>query len=89
MQVKLTLYIQSEPISEPINEPINELLTERQQAIIAVIQQNPTLNREELANKIGLSVATLKREITILREKGYIDRKGSNKSGQWLIRKMM
>lgn len=89
MQVKLTLYIQSEPISEPINEPINELLTERQQAIIAVIQQNPTLNREELANKIGLSVATLKREITILREKGYIDRKGSNKSGQWLVRKMM
>ena len=85
MQVKLTLYIQN----EPINEPINELLTERQQAIIAVIQQNPTLNREELANKTGLSVATLKREITILREKGYIERKGSNKSGQWLIQKMI
>ena len=81
MQVKLTLHI----LNEPINEPINEAITERQKAILSLILQKPLSNRDELAEKTGLSLATIKREITILRKNGYIDRDGSNKNGQWLI----
>ena len=83
MQVKLTLHI----LNEPINEPINEAITERQKAILSLILQKPLSNRDELAEKTGLSLATIKREITILRKNGYIDRDGSNKNGQWLILK--
>ena len=79
MQVKLTLHI--------LNEPINEAITERQKAILSLILQKPLSNRDELAEKTGLSLATIKREITILRKNGYIDRDGSNKNGQWLILK--
>ena len=85
MQVKLTLNIQNEPINKPINEPINVSLTERQKAILSLLKQNPSYSRDELAKKTGLSLATIKREITILRKNGYIDRDGSNKNGQWLI----
>lgn len=85
MQVKLTLHIQNEPINKPINEPINVSLTERQKAILSLLKQNPSYSRDELAKKTGLSLATIKREITILRKNGYIDRDGSNKNGQWLI----
>ena len=73
--MKLTLYIQ--------NEPINE----RQKAILSMIGTHPSLNRAELAEKINLSLSTLKREIAILRKNGYIDRDGSNKNGHWLILK--
>ena len=83
MQVKLTLHIQN----EPINEPINEDITERQKAILSSILQKPLSNRDELAEMAGVSLATIKREITILRKNGYIDRDGSNKNGQWLILK--
>ena len=79
MQVKLTLHIQ--------NEPINEDITERQKAILSSILQKPLSNRDELAEMAGVSLATIKREITILRKNGYIDRDGSNKNGQWLILK--
>lgn len=75
MQVKLTLHIQ--------NEPVNE----RQQAILSIMKQNPTITREALSNKLEISLATLKRELTALRKNGYITRRGSDKNGQWLLLK--
>ena len=81
MQVKLTLHIQNEPINEPVNEPVNE----RQQTILSIMKQNPSIIREDLANKLGISLATLKRELTSLRKKGYITRSGSDKNGQWIV----
>ena len=85
MQVKLTLHIQNEPINEPINEPVNEPVNERQQTILSIMKQNPSIIREDLANKLGISLATLKRELTSLRKKGYITRSGSDKNGQWIV----
>lgn len=70
-------------VVEPINEPINE----RQLAILAAIKNAPFLTRNELAEKVNLSLATLKREMASLRENGYISRDGSNKTGQWIILK--
>ena len=81
MQVKLTLHIQNEPTNEPVNEPVNE----RQQTILSIMKQNPSIIREDLANKLGISLATLKRELTSLRKEGYITRSGSDKNGQWIV----
>ena len=77
MQVKLTLHIQNEPVNEPVNE--------RQRAILSAMKQFPSITRDELANKLDVSLATLKRELTSLRKRGYIARNGSDKNGQWLI----
>ena len=85
MQVKLTLHIQNEPTNEPTNEPVNEPVNERQQTILSIMKQNPSIIREDLANKLGISLATLKRELTSLRKEGYITRNGSDKNGQWIV----
>ena len=53
LQVRLTLHIQNEPVNEPVNK--------RQQAIISTMKQNPSITRENLANKLDISLATLKR----------------------------
>ena len=73
MQVKLTLHIH--------NEPVNE----RQQTILSIMKQSPSIIRENLANKLGISLATLKRELTSLRKEGHITRSGSDKNGQWIV----
>ena len=49
------------------------------------MKQNPSITREDLANRLGVSLTTLKRELTSLKKKGYITRCGSDKNGQWLI----
>lgn len=79
MQVKLTLHIQNEPATEPVSK--------RQQAVLSAMKQNLSITREILANKLNVSLATLKRELSSLRQKGCIDRSGSDKNGRWVILK--
>lgn len=87
MQVKLTLHIQNESKNEPVSEPVNEPVNERQQVILSAMKENPSITRDDLANRLNVSLATLKRELTSLRKKGCIARSGSDKNGQWLILK--
>ena len=68
-------------------KPTNELLSVRQKDIIAAIRLKPSITREELADITKISLATIKREITTLRNKGYINRDGSNKNGLWILLK--
>ena len=49
------------------------------------MKQSPSIIREDLANKLGISLATLKRELTSLRKEGYITRNGSDKNWQWIV----
>ena len=78
---------QVEATSITQNEPTNELLSVRQKDIIAAIRLKPSITREELADITKISLATIKREITTLRNKGYINRDGSNKNGLWILLK--
>ena len=82
MQVKLTFHIQNEPATEPVNEPVNEPVSKRKQAVLSAMKQNLSITREILASKLNVSLATLKRELSSLRQKGYIARSGSDKNGQ-------
>ena len=89
LQVRLTLFFENEPTSEPISKPISEPLSEREKAVLALIEQSPLSTRDELAESANMSLATLKRVLAGLREKGIIRRSGGNKRGQWLIIKSL
>ena len=84
MQVRLTLFFESEPISEPISEPMSEPVSEREKAVLALIEQSPLSTRDELAKSANISLSTLKRVLAGLRKKGLIGRSEGNKRGQWL-----
>ena len=86
-QVEASSITKNEPTNEPTNEPINELLSVRQKDIIAAIRLKPSITREELADITKISLATIKREITTLRNKGDINRDGSNKNGLRILLK--
>lgn len=77
MQVKLTLYFQSDPVK----------LTERQRMILQMFVEDKSLSRERLCLKTGLSDATAKREIAYLKHLGVLKRIGSDKNGYWLVGK--
>lgn len=72
---------------DPKNDPIKEGLSSRQSKLVELMLEYPSATREELVKKSGFSMATLKREITLLREKGYVSRQGSRKSGVWVVLK--
>ena len=69
----------------------NIALTERQQKILELLNENVALNvatnvalnSNDLAEKLGVSRKTIERDMTVLQEKGLVQRVGSNKTGHW------
>ena len=69
--------------SDPIKSFSDPITKKLYQAII----QNGALNYSEYAFIIGVSEATIKRRIGVLKNEGVIIRVGSNKTGHWIIHK--
>ena len=69
------------------NNTVIKGLTKRQLIIIESLQKKPTIKGEELMKLLGVSIATLRREISKLKGNGYIKRVGSDKTGHWVVLK--
>jgi len=66
----------------PINVPINNT----EETVLALLEINPAMTRDELAEKASKTVRTIQRTLTSLKVKGFIERKGSNKDGIWIVK---
>ncbi len=68
-----------------INVQINTKLSEAEQVIFNLIQNNDGISKAEMAIRIGKSEKTVQRLISSLMKKQVIEREGSNKTGSWKI----
>src|SRR5574344_1164493 len=72
-------------LNEPLNEPLK--LSELERSIINIFIENPVITREELSEKMKVSIRTIQRALDELKKKKLIMRIGSKKSGKWLVDK--
>ena len=70
-------------INEVINGAINISSSER--AVLAAIKKNPKITKAELQRETSFGKSTIDRAIKALKEKCFIERVGSNKTGYWKI----
>lgn len=66
---------------------INEELNNTQLKILSLMKQNELITQEQMADKMKINRVSIAKNIRILKEKGYITRKGSKKVGNWKILK--
>ncbi|MDE7319316.1 MAG: winged helix-turn-helix transcriptional regulator, partial [Lachnospiraceae bacterium] len=62
-------------------------LSATEQAVLEYLQGVPTLSAKELAILLRKTPRTIQRNITTLKEKGYLRREGSARNGKWIILK--
>jgi len=60
-------------------------LTKNQELIIDYINENEKITQKELVEKTGMGRSTITNNIKILKDNGYLIRKGSDKNGYWKI----
>ena len=53
--------------------------------ILQEIKNNPNITKREIQEKIGKGKTAVDRGISNLKEKGYIEHIGSNRTGYWKI----
>ena len=54
--------------------------------IMELIEQNPFLSQNQMAEKLNLNKNTLKYYIKKMKEKGVIERVGTNRKGKWIVK---
>jgi predicted HTH transcriptional regulator len=69
------------------NEEINEEIKDNEHKILRLIQCNPTMTIQQLKVELNVSKITIERLLNSLKEKRLIERKGSCKSGKWIVNK--
>ena len=70
-----------------INDPLNDILEDTvEKIVLAAIRENSYVTQAQLATKLNRSDRQIRRVIKEMREKGLIERIGSRKSGQWIVK---
>ena len=60
-------------------------LSENRIAILKAIHENSSVSKKELGAIVGIGSTSVDKNIKFLKEKGLIERTGSDKGGKWLI----
>ena len=58
-------------------------LTDKQKMILDLIIKNPSISKKEMAEAIGIRPSSIDKNITTLKQKGYLKRVGPAKGGHW------
>lgn len=73
------------PITGTVNDALLDTLNGTQLRVLAMLRQDHTKNREDIARRLGLTVRTVQRALNALRTAGLIERSGARKNGSWLV----
>ncbi len=80
---------QNAPINTPVNAPVNPDVNisglKTPDAIMVLLQHNPHLTRQQLADVIGKDLRTIGRAISQLQKTKQLKRLGSAKTGYWQV----
>lgn len=67
------------------SEKVTEKVTEKELNILKLLEQDPGYTYSDLADKLSVSRKTISEKIKILKNKGILERIGSDKKGYWKI----
>jgi len=83
--LRVVFFSNRDKINEPLSKPLNEPLSEPLKRLLLIVKENPYSTKEQLVDKLNLSRATITRYIKQLKDKNFLERVGSDKSGYWEV----
>ena len=60
-------------------------LTERQQKILNLIKESPTITGKQMSETLSVSQRTIERDISTLQKFGVLKREGKDNDGKWIV----
>ena len=72
-------------VDKPGDKPSTSALSHTQVRILSELRNNPNITIPKLAKILSLAIPTIEKAMSGLKKKGMVERKGSAKSGYWLV----
>ena len=60
-------------------------LTERQQKILNLIKESPTITGKKMSETLSVSQRTIERDLSALQKKGILKHEGKDNDGAWMM----
>ena len=60
-------------------------LSERQQKILNLIKESPTITGKQMSETLSVSQRTIERDLSALRKHGVLKREGKDNDGVWQL----
>ena len=60
-------------------------LTERQQKILNLIKESPTITGKQMSETLSVSQRTIERDLAALQKIGVLKREGKDNDGVWMV----
>ena len=72
-------------IADKVADKVADKLNRTQEKILQLLRENPDATTEEMASILQMSPAGIRKNLSALRDGGYIERVGSRKAGRWKV----
>ena len=60
-------------------------LTERQQKILNLIKESPTISAKQMSETLSVTSRTIERDLSLMKKAGVLKREGKDNNGVWHI----
>ena len=60
-------------------------LTERQQKILNLIKESPTITGKQMSETLSVSQRTIERDLSALQKRGILKHEGMDNNGEWVL----
>ena len=72
-------------VGENVGEMSEREITDRQQHILNLIKEYPTITAKQMSERLSVTQRTIERDIAILKKKNRLKRNGNDYDGEWII----
>lgn len=76
-------------VGDNVGDMSETKLTERQQKILNIIKESPTITGKQMSEMLSVSQRTIERDLSALQKKGVLKREGKDNDGLWVIMKLI
>ena len=74
-------------VGDPDGDVSETKLTERQQKILNLIKESPTITGKQMSETLSVSQRTIERDLSALQKMGILKHEGKDNDGIWIIKK--
>ena len=60
-------------------------LTERQQKILNLIKESPTISAKQMSETLSVTTRTIERDLSLMKKAGVLKREGKDNDGVWIV----
>jgi ATP-dependent DNA helicase RecG len=88
-EVSVTFFTDiADTVKDTVRNTVKDTVTATQNQILKLLTSNPRMTAKVISAELGINERNVKKNIRVLKEAGYIERVGSDKSGHWIINRL-